>query len=62
MINPPAKRLLFVIDPLWDRLICGVIVVTKSSGFLVGPKRDFGVLKTFESYLSDTERDGIIIV
>ena len=61
MINPPTKRLLFI-DPVWDMLICGVTVVMKSSGFLVGPKRDFGVKKTFESYLSDTERDGMIIV
>jgi len=37
-------------------------MVMKSSGFLVGPKRDFGAKKTFESYLSDTETDGMIIV
>jgi len=54
--------LLLVIDPAWDTLICGVTVVMKSSGFLVESKRDFGVKKTFESYLSDTERDGMIIV
>jgi hypothetical protein len=62
VINPPTKILLLVIDPVWDTLICGVTMVMKSSGFLVGPKRDFGAKKTFESYLSDTERDGMIIV
>ena len=62
MINPPTKRLPFIIDPVWDTLICGVTVVMKSSGFLVEPKSDFGVKKTFESYFSDTERDGMIIV
>ncbi len=37
-------------------------MVMKSSGLLSGPKRDFGVKKMFESYLSDTERTGMMIV
>ncbi len=37
-------------------------MVIKSSGLLPGAKRDFGVKKTFESYLSDTERAGMMVV
>jgi len=36
--------------------------VMKSSGLLPGLKSDFGVKKTFESYLSDTDKVGMIIV
>ena len=34
----------------------------KSTGLSFGPKRDFGVLKTFESYVSETEILGMIDV
>ena len=37
-------------------------MVMKSSGLLSGLKRDFGVEKMFESYLSDTVRDGMMAV
>lgn len=37
-------------------------MVTKSSGLLPGAKRDFGLLKMFESYLSDTVRAGMMLV
>jgi hypothetical protein len=34
----------------------------KSSGLLSGLKRDFGAEKMFESYLSETVRDGMMVV
>lgn len=37
-------------------------MVTKSSGLLPGLKSDFGVKKMFESYLSETVRDGMMVV
>ena len=37
-------------------------MVMKSSGLSFGPKRDVGVKKTFESYLSDTLRLGMMVV
>ena len=37
-------------------------MVMKSSGLSFGSKRDFGVEKTFESYVSDTEILGMITV
>ena len=37
-------------------------MVIKSSGLLSGLRRDFGVKKMFESYLSDTVRDGMMAV
>lgn len=37
-------------------------MVMKSSGLLSGLKRDFGAKKMFESYLSDTVRDGMMAV
>ena len=37
-------------------------MVMKSSGLLPGAKSDFGVEKMFESYLSETVRDGMMVV
>ena len=37
-------------------------MVMKSSGLLSGLKSDFGVKKMFESYLSETVRDGMMVV
>ena len=37
-------------------------MVMKSSGLLSGLKSDFGVEKMFESYLSETVRDGMMVV